>query len=205
MHLNIAMLFICSRCEVSAVRSGSRYDGLLRGGAGQRIMGEGESVSVVLQIAPHIGSFPLPQLAAQLQAPQICLLDLLPRNVGSLEHGLALRLLFDPSGSPSPQPTGGGPGDLFNGLKPDWGPFAKVGASARTIIQVIMAAVLLICLGTALLGAAKIRLGQSEFSQDPIAVKDGRRLVIGGALGVFLVASMGGLFTIVYGMGIPNG
>ncbi|OLT34396.1 hypothetical protein BJF79_07475 [Actinomadura sp. CNU-125] len=99
-------------------------------------------------------------------------------------------------------PDDGGAENLFNGLQPDWGPFADVGEKARTIIQVIMAAVLLVCLGTALLGTGKIRLGQSDFSQDPIAIRDGRKLVIGGLIGVFLVASMGTLFTIVYGMGV---
>ncbi|WP_433463971.1 hypothetical protein [Spirillospora sp. CA-128828] len=143
-------------------------------------------------------------LAAHLEAPRLQLLDVLASRAGPVEHAPVMRFLLDPSGAPSPQPSGG-PGDLFNGLKPDWGPFAKVGVAARTIIQVIMAAVLFICLGTAILGAAKIRLGQSEFSHDAIAVKDGRKLIIGGALGAFLVASMGALFTIVYGMGIPIG
>lgn len=100
----------------------------------------------------------------------------------------------------SPAPSGGG--NLFGGLKPDWGPFAKLGAKAKIVVEVIMAAVLMVCLGTAVLGAGKIRLGQSEFSQDPIAVKDGRKLIIGGLMGAFLVASMGTLFTLVYGMGI---
>jgi hypothetical protein len=137
-----------------------------------------------------------PHLALHLQALQVSV----PR-VGL--HGLGLpHQVLAGTPTPSPQPSGNGPGDLFTGLKPDWGPFSKVGSEAKNIIDVIMAAVLLICLGTAVLGAGKIRLGQSEFSQDPIAVKDGRKLIIGGALGAFLVASMGALFTIVYGMGI---
>jgi hypothetical protein len=102
----------------------------------------------------------------------------------------------------SPPTAPGGPGDLFKGLAPNWGPFAKLGAEARTVVQVIMAAVLMVCLGTAFIGAGKIRFGQSEYSHDPIAIRDGRKLVYGGALGAFLVASMGTIFTIVYGMGI---
>lgn len=144
---------------------------------------------VALHLAPHLDS-------------PARLVDVVTALTGQLQIGGGHRLLAAPPPSPSPPSGGGGPGDLFNGLKPDWGPFAKVGAEARTIIDVIMAAVLLVCLGTAVLGAGKIRLGQSEFSHDPIAVKDGRKLIIGGALGAFLVASMGTLFTIVYGMGI---
>jgi hypothetical protein len=146
---------------------------------------KGASVSVPVHLLTHLHTVGVPALHT--------------RPYGLPHNG---HVLAGPSGAPSPAPSG--PGDLFKGLQPDWGPFSKVGAEAKTIIDVIMAAVLLICLGTAVLGTGKIRLGQSEFSQDPIAVKDGRKLVIGGLIGAFLVSSMGALFTIVYGMGIPN-
>jgi hypothetical protein len=92
--------------------------------------------------------------------------------------------------------------DLLHGLHPDWGPFGALGSTGKTVIDALMAGGLLVCIGRAIVGAAKIKAGQSEYSHDPIAVQDGRKLMFGGMIGAFLIASMATLFTIVYGMGI---
>ncbi|MEW2493864.1 hypothetical protein AB0942_09990 [Streptomyces nodosus] len=94
----------------------------------------------------------------------------------------------------------GGVGDLVNGLSPDWGPFSAVGSKARTIIQVLMAAVVLILFGMAIWGAWQIRVGNSQ--QNTMDVKQGKTMVISALAGLFLVASMSTLFGIVFGMGV---
>jgi heme/copper-type cytochrome/quinol oxidase subunit 2 len=93
-----------------------------------------------------------------------------------------------------------GVGDLVNGLSPDWGPFAAVGTKARVIIQVLMAAVVLILFGMAIWGAWQIRVGNSQ--QNTMDVKQGKTMVISSLAGLFLIASMSTIFGIVFGMGV---
>lgn len=94
-------------------------------------------------------------------------------------------------------------GTLVGGVAPNWGPFAQVGTAAQTIIEAIMAAVVLICLGTAAWGASQIRLGNSAMGQhDTVLVDKGRKMVLSGLVGAFLIGSLGTLFTIVYGLAI---
>ncbi len=47
--------------------------------------------------------------------------------------------------------------NIIGGLAPDWGPFGKLGAEARVMVEVIMAVAVLVCLGIAVWGAAKQR------------------------------------------------
>ncbi len=95
---------------------------------------------------------------------------------------------------------GGGTSDLFGGLAPDWGPFGELGNTARTVIQIIMAAVLIFLLGRAVISFGNMKFGQSQ--NDPVALNQGRNNLIGSLVGAFGVASAGTLFTLVYGMGI---
>ncbi|MFG2785821.1 hypothetical protein ACGFY7_49395 [Streptomyces prunicolor] len=91
-------------------------------------------------------------------------------------------------------------GTLVNGLSPDWGPFGKLGATGRTVVQALMAGVVLFLLGRAILGAAHMKIGEGQ--QDYAQVSKGKKEVSGSLVGVFVVASIGTIFTIVYGMGI---
>ncbi|MDX3366445.1 hypothetical protein PV387_10440 [Streptomyces sp. ME02-6987-2C] len=91
-------------------------------------------------------------------------------------------------------------GTLVNGLSPDWGPFGKLGTTGRTVIQVLMAGVVLVLLGRAILGAVHMKIGEGQ--QDYGQVSKGKKEVSGSLVGVFVVASLGTIFTIVYGMGI---
>ena len=89
---------------------------------------------------------------------------------------------------------------IVGGLAPNWGPFAAVGATGRTVIEIIMAAVVLILLGRAVIGVIHLRVGGGQ--HDTVQVKQGQKEVASSLIGAFAVASLGTLFTIVYGMGI---
>ncbi|MER6431710.1 hypothetical protein ABT272_28885 [Streptomyces sp900105245] len=95
---------------------------------------------------------------------------------------------------------GGGIDGLVNGISPDWGPFGALQTKARVIIGVIMAGAVLFLLGSAVLGAVHIRVGNQQ--HNTMETKKGQTMVASSLLGLFTVASMATLFTIVYGFGI---
>ncbi|MEU0938968.1 hypothetical protein [Embleya sp. NPDC005971] len=98
----------------------------------------------------------------------------------------------------------GGNGDIntiIGGIAPNWGPFARLGAEARILVEVIMAVALLLCLAIAIWGAAKQRIGATAL-RDSMGAEQGKGLIIAGLSGVFIIGSLGTLFTIVYGMAI---
>lgn len=90
---------------------------------------------------------------------------------------------------------------IIGGIAPDWGPFASVGSSARVMVQVVMAVAILVCLAIAIWGAAKQRIGSTTM-RDTFSAEQGKGLIIAGLTGVFIIGSLGTLFTIVYGMAI---
>ena len=99
---------------------------------------------------------------------------------------------------------GAGNGDIntiIGGIAPDWGPFGALGQEARTMIQVIMAVAILLCLAIAIWGAAKQRIGATAL-RDTFSAEQGKGLIIAGLPGVFIIGSLGTLFTIIYGMAI---
>ena len=51
---------------------------------------------------------------------------------------------------------------IIGGIAPDWGPFGALGTEAKTMIQVVMAVAIMLCLGIAIWGAAKQRIGAME-------------------------------------------
>ncbi|WP_436772221.1 hypothetical protein [Yinghuangia sp. YIM S09857] len=91
--------------------------------------------------------------------------------------------------------------EIIGGIAPEWGPFASLGAEARTMVQVVMAAAILICLAIAIWGAAKQRIGATAL-RDTFSAEQGKGLIIAGLTGVFIIGSLGTLFTIIYGMAI---
>lgn len=91
-------------------------------------------------------------------------------------------------------------GGLVDGLAPDWGPFGALGTTARTVIEALMAGVVMALLGRATLGALNMKIGERE--HDTAQVSKGKKEVGGSLVGAFIVASLGTIFTIVYGMGI---
>ncbi|KAB8158334.1 MULTISPECIES: hypothetical protein [Streptomyces] len=91
--------------------------------------------------------------------------------------------------------------NIIGGIAPDWGPFAAVGNEARTMIQVIMALAILICMAIAIWGAAKQRIGSTAM-RDSFSAEQGKGLIVAGLTGIFIIGSLGTLFTIIYGMAI---
>ncbi|WP_231873200.1 MULTISPECIES: hypothetical protein [Kitasatospora] len=90
---------------------------------------------------------------------------------------------------------------IIGGIAPDWGPFATLGSSARVMVQVVMAVAILVCLAIAIWGAAKQRIGATAM-RDTFSAEQGKGLIVAGLTGVFIIGSLGTLFTIVYGMAI---
>lgn len=64
-----------------------------------------------------------------------------------------------------------------------------------------MAVALLFCLAIAIWGAAKQRIGATAL-RDTFSAEQGKGLIIAGLTGVFIIGSLGTLFTIIYGMAI---
>ncbi|WP_327411247.1 hypothetical protein OG458_41665 (plasmid) [Streptomyces sp. NBC_01281] len=94
----------------------------------------------------------------------------------------------------------GGIGGLTNGIKPDWAVFGAIGDKAKIIVGVVMAGAVLFLLGSAIIGAVHIRVGNQQ--HNTMETKKGQTMVGSSLLGLFAVASMSTLFGIVYGFGI---
>ncbi|MBB4924191.1 hypothetical protein FHR34_003184 [Kitasatospora kifunensis] len=90
---------------------------------------------------------------------------------------------------------------IIGGIAPDWGPFSTLGSEARIMVEVVMAVAILACLAIAVWGAAKQRIGATAM-RDTFSAEQGKGLIIAGLTGVFIIGSLGTLFTIVYGMAI---
>ena len=90
---------------------------------------------------------------------------------------------------------------IIGGIAPDWGPFGALGQEARILVEVLMAASLLICFGIAAWGAAKQRFGATA-TRDAFSAEQGKGLIIAGLTGAFLIGSLSTIFTIVYGMAV---
>jgi hypothetical protein len=97
-----------------------------------------------------------------------------------------------------------GKGDIntiIGGIAPNWGPFSSLGNEAKTMVEVVMAVAILGCLAIAIWGAAKQRIGATAL-RDTFSAEQGKGLIVAGLTGVFIIGSLGTLFTIVYGMAI---
>src|SRR6201995_1327741 len=90
---------------------------------------------------------------------------------------------------------------IIGGIAPDWGPFGALGNEARVMIEVVMATAILLCMGIAIWGAAKQRIGATAM-RDTFSAEQGKGLIIAGLPGVFINGSLGTLFTTVYGMAV---
>jgi hypothetical protein len=112
----------------------------------------------------------------------------------SNERGTVMHRLVAASGS-------GGINTIIGGISPNWGPFGQLGDTGRVLVEVLMAAVVLLCLALAAWGAAKQRFGTTA-TRDAFSAEQGKGLIVAGLTGVFLIGSLGTLFTIVYGMAI---
>ena len=90
---------------------------------------------------------------------------------------------------------------IIGGIAPNWGPFGSLGNEAKVMIEVVMAVAILLCLGIAIWGAAKQRIGATAL-RATFSAEQGKGLIVAGLTGVFIIGSLGTLFTIVYGMAV---
>ncbi|MFF3157984.1 hypothetical protein [Streptomyces sp. NPDC057910] len=91
--------------------------------------------------------------------------------------------------------------DVVSGVKPDWGPFGKLGGTAKILLGVIAAVVLVIGGACFLIGLGKSK-GWFGDGHSTIDSSRGKGMMVGGGAIVFLVASFGTIFTVIYGMGV---
>ncbi|MEU3500454.1 hypothetical protein ABZ726_06690 [Streptomyces hundungensis] len=91
--------------------------------------------------------------------------------------------------------------DVVSGVKPDWGPLGKLGGTAKIILGVIAAAVLVVGAGCFFIGLGKSKgwYGDGRSTMDS---SQGKGMMIGGATIFFLIASSSTIFVAVYGMGV---
>ncbi|MFF1420630.1 hypothetical protein [Streptomyces sp. NPDC058280] len=91
--------------------------------------------------------------------------------------------------------------DVVTGVKPDWGPFGKLGSTAKVILGVIAAVVLAVGVGAFLAGVGKSK-GWFGEGQSVMDSSRGKGMMVGGLACIFLVASLGTIIGITYGMGV---
>ncbi|MFB6533065.1 hypothetical protein ACFCY8_13165 [Streptomyces noursei] len=91
--------------------------------------------------------------------------------------------------------------DTVSGVRPDWGPFGKLGGTAKVLLGVVAAVVLATGVGAFLVGLGKSKgwMGEGHSTMDS---SRGKGMMVGGLVCIFLVASLGTLITITYGMGV---
>ncbi|GHA17229.1 hypothetical protein ACFOOM_32590 [Streptomyces echinoruber] len=91
--------------------------------------------------------------------------------------------------------------DVVSDVKPDWGPFGKLGDTAKAVLGVVAAVTLVVGAGSFFAGLAKSKgwVGDGHSTMDS---SRGKGMMVGGLVIVFLVASFGTIFTITYGMGV---
>ena len=91
--------------------------------------------------------------------------------------------------------------DVVSGVKPDWGPFSKLGNTAKILLGVLAAVVLVIGGGAFLAGVGKSK-GWFGEGHSTMESSRGKGMMVGGLACIFLVASFGSIFVITYGMGV---
>ncbi|MFF3015917.1 hypothetical protein [Streptomyces sp. NPDC057939] len=91
--------------------------------------------------------------------------------------------------------------DVVTGVKPDWGPFGKLGGTVKIILGVVAAVILAIGVGAFLIGIGKSKgwFGEGHSSMES---SRGKGMMVGGMACIFLVASLGTIVGITYGMGV---
>ncbi|MBA0053661.1 hypothetical protein E0L36_23170 [Streptomyces sp. AJS327] len=91
--------------------------------------------------------------------------------------------------------------DMIRSVQPAWGPFAKFGTTAKTLLGAVAAVALVISAGTFIVGLAKSK-GMVGEGHSTMETSRGKGMMVGGLAGVFLIASLGTIFAITYGLGV---
>jgi hypothetical protein len=93
-----------------------------------------------------------------------------------------------------------GPGELFNGVKPSWGPLGELGNTARVLLGVLMAVALFACVAYTIWGASQQRIGSATHNSH--AAEKGKAMFISGLVGCAVVGSALTLTGMAYGLGL---
>ncbi|MFG3259048.1 hypothetical protein [Streptomyces sp. NPDC048172] len=86
-------------------------------------------------------------------------------------------------------------------VKPDWGPFGKLGTTAKTLLGVCAAGAMIASAGAFIFGLAKSK-GWIGEGHSTLETSRGKGMMIGGLAGIFLIASLGTLFSLTYKLGV---
>ncbi|WP_188302285.1 hypothetical protein [Streptomyces sp. CBMA123] len=109
--------------------------------------------------------------------------------------------LLAAAANPSLHATLAAGADVVSGVTPDWGPFSKLGSTAKVILGVMAAVTLVIGAGAFFAGVGKSK-GWFGEGHSTMESSRGKGMMVGGLTCVFLVASFGTIFAITYGMGV---
>ncbi len=93
-----------------------------------------------------------------------------------------------------------GPGDLFNGVRPSWGPLGELGNTAQVLLGVVMAAALFACVAYTIWGASQQRVGSATHNSH--TAEKGKAMFVSGLVGCAVVGSALTLTGMAYGLGL---
>lgn len=93
-----------------------------------------------------------------------------------------------------------GPDNLFNGVKPSWGPFGQLGGTARVLIGVLMAVALFACVAYTIWGASQQRVGSATHNSH--TAEKGKAMFVSGLVGCAVIGSALTLTGMAYGLGL---
>lgn len=94
----------------------------------------------------------------------------------------------------------GGPGDLFDGVTPAWGPFGQLGGTAKVLIGVLMAVALCACVAYTIWGASQQRIGSATHNSH--TAEKGKAMFVSGLVGCAVIGSALTLTGMAYGLGL---
>ena len=93
-----------------------------------------------------------------------------------------------------------GPADLFNGVKPSWGPLGELGGTAQVLLGVLMAAALFACLAYTIWGASQQRIGSATHNSH--TAEKGKAMFVSGLVSCAVVGSALTLTGMAYRLGL---
>ena len=94
----------------------------------------------------------------------------------------------------------GGPGELFNGVRPSWGPLGELGNTAQVLLGVLMAVALFACVAYTIWGASQQRVGSATHNSH--TAEKGKAMFVSGLVGCAVVGSALTLTGMAYGLGL---
>jgi hypothetical protein len=93
-----------------------------------------------------------------------------------------------------------GPGELFNGVRPSWGPLGELGNTAQVLLGVLMAVALFACVAYTIWGASQQRIG--SVTHNSHTAEKGKAMFVSGLVGCAVIGSALTLTGMAYGLGL---